>query len=291
MSEISIDCDFNSVRYVLAAVRRQLASASIENPLLDAEWIVSHVLGVGRLKLPLLYARELTTVEIERISRLIDRRTSREPLQYVLGNVLFADLDLRVTSSVLIPRPETEEFFERIVAMNECPPDRILDLGTGSGALALGLARAFTGAEVIAVDQSKAALTLAKENAERNGLKGRVRFLLSDWMEQVEGKFDLIVSNPPYLDDDEWLSCDPEIRDFEPTVALVAESGDSAADLMRIVTNAASRLHPGGVLALETGEGHFACLLELASQTGYFNPRGFQDLRGCQRFFFAYWPN
>jgi len=287
VSEISAHRNLSTTRGVLAAAGRQLAEASVESPFLDAEWIVSHVLGVSRLELSLSLAREPTDSEIERIFDLVERRASHEPLQYALGNTLFADLDLRVDSRVLIPRPETEEFFERIVEMTKRPPNRILDLGTGSGALALSLANVFSHAEVVAVDQSPAALTLAEENAERNGLKGRVRFLRSDWMKQVEGSFDLIVSNPPYLDENEWLACEPEVRDFEPKTALVAAGDNSVSDLRRIMKTAASRLRSGGVLALETGEEHHASLLELASHTGYFEARGFTDLRQRQRFFFA----
>ena len=275
------------IRDVLAAAESKLFEASVENPLLDAEWIVSHVLGKGRLELPLLADGQLTNAEIELVFHLVDRRTTRMPLQYVLGNAFFADLDLKVDERVLIPRPETEDLLSRIIEITEDSPDRILDLGTGSGALALGLAVAFPQSEVIAVDQSIAAMELAQENAERNGLEGRVAFLISDWFDQVAGKFDLIVSNPPYLDEDEWLACEPEVRDFEPKQSLVSEINDSAADLKRIVTIAFTRLHPGGALFLETGTAHRAILRELATKEGYVLQRDMRDLRNCPRFFFA----
>ncbi|MFP6855152.1 MAG: peptide chain release factor N(5)-glutamine methyltransferase, partial [Opitutales bacterium] len=252
-----------------------------------AEWIVSHVLEEGRWKLPLFENRELTIDQIESIDKLATRRAFREPLQYVLGNATFANLDLKVDARALIPRPETEEFLELIVNSLERFPDRILDLGTGSGALALGLAQKFPASEVIAVDQSEDALALAKENAERNELLHRVTFISGDWFETVEGVFDLIVSNPPYLDDSEWMACEPEIRDHEPKNALVAELDDNAADVTRIMESALSRMLPGGLLALETGEDQHAILMEIAIKTGYSESRGMVDIRDRPRFFFA----
>ena len=134
-------------------------------------------------------------------------------------------------------------------------------------------------------------LVLAKENTERNGLRDRVSFVSSDWFERVDGTFDLIVSNPPYLNDLEWKACEPEIRNYEPKTALVSEPEDSAADLKRIVETASPRIRPGGLLALETGENHHAVLVELATKLGYLEARGFADLRGRPRFFFARRPD
>ena len=282
--------DSSLVRDVLAAAKVALLKTSTENPSLDAEWIVAHVLRTGRLNLPLLADKKLSDSTIELLDDLIRRRASREPLQYVLGNALFADLDLKVDARVLIPRPETEDLLSRIVAMTDSPR-RILDLGTGSGALALGLAFAFPKAEVIAVDKSPVALTLAEENAIRNGLEGRVTFLVSDWFDRVEGLFDLIVSNPPYLNEREWRACEPEVRDFEPKKALVSEVKDSAADLKRIVIGAQSKLREGGVLFLETGENHHSLLVELASAEGYVGQIGMSDIQNRPRFFLARRPN
>ncbi|MFP6900695.1 MAG: peptide chain release factor N(5)-glutamine methyltransferase, partial [Opitutales bacterium] len=223
----------------------------------------------------------------KRISDLLERRSTREPLQYALGNTFFADLDLKLDARVFIPRPETEGLLQRILDEIETSPRRILDLGVGSGAIVLGLARVFPSAEAFAVDKSNDSLSLAEENAKRNGLQGSISFFLSDWFEKVNGKFDLIVSNPPYLDQEEWLACEPEVRDFEPKMALVSEIEDSAADLKRIIKEGFSRLCPGGLLALETGEKHHAPLLELALERGYLAPRGLDDLQGRPRYFFA----
>lgn len=282
--------DSSLVRDVLAVAKVALLKTSAENPSLDAEWIVAHVLRTGRLNLPLLADNKLSDSKIELLADLIRRRASREPLQYVLGNALFADLDLKVDARVLIPRPETEDLLSRIVAMTDSP-GRILDLGTGSGALALGLAFAFPKAEVIAVDKSPAALALATENATRNGLEGRVTFLVSDWFDRVEDLFDLIVSNPPYLNEREWRACEPEVRDFEPKKALVSEVKDSAADLKRIVIGAKSKLREGGILFLETGENHHPVLVELASAEGYVGQIGMSDMQNRPRFFLARRPN
>ena len=275
------------VCHLLANAKVELIKSSVENPSLDAEWILAYVLQTGRLNLPLLSDRKLSESEIEHLACLIRRRASREPLQYVLGNSLFADLDLKVDQRVLIPRPETEDLLTRIVSLTNYSPNRIMDLGTGSGALALGLALAFPAAEVLAVDKSSAALALAMENAMRNKLEDRVKFLLSDWFDSVEGSFDLIVSNPPYLNEKEWRECDPEVRDFEPKQALVSHQQDSAADLKRILNIALSKLRKGGALFLETGETHHSMLVEQASSIGYVSPIAMTDIRSRPRFFSA----
>ena len=276
-----------TVRDILSFAEKKLTAAGVEHPSLDAGWIVSHVLGIGRLELPMVSAHTLHANENERIAELIERRSTREPLQYVLGNTFFAELELRLDQRVFIPRPETEEFLQRIFDEIEIPPRRFLDLGVGSGAIVLGLARLFPKAEAFAVDQSSDCLCLAEENAKHNDLQERVHFLRSDWFERVNGQFDLIVSNPPYLDQKEWQACESEVRDFEPKKALVSELRDSASDLKRIVTDGFSRLRPAGLLALETGESHHALLIELALQSGYLAPRGFDDLHGRPRYFFA----
>ncbi|MBL63155.1 MAG: protein-(glutamine-N5) methyltransferase, release factor-specific [Opitutae bacterium] len=284
--------DSQTVKDMLATSSRRLSESTLQDPTLDAEWIMAHVLQVSRLRLGFLSDREISSSESKAISTMLDRRISREPLQYVLGSVTFANLDLKVDSRALIPRPETEQFLEIITESIKEPPSRIIDLGTGSGALALSLAQSFPKAEVLAVDRCESALSLAQENMERNGLTNRIQLLQGDWFADLEGTFDLIVSNPPYLDETEWFACEPEIRDFEPRQALVADSpSDSSGDLKQILVAATSRIRPRGTLALETGEGHHKALSELANSQGFARCRGFSDLRGLPRFFFAWAPD
>lgn len=257
----------------------------VEDARLNAELIVAHTLGLNRMQLYLQFERPLVEKELEAIRPLVRRRGAREPLQYILGSVEFHGLDLRVDARALIPRPETEQLVERIQEMLPQPPARYLDLGTGTGAIALALARLYPDAQGWAVDASAEALALARENAERNKLADRIMFLVSNWFEAlpVEESFDLIVSNPPYLTEEEWSSAASEVRDHEPRTALVApEAG--AADLMAILAGARGRLNSGGAVFLETGIGHHASLTARAKELGYAQVESLQDWSGRDRF-------
>lgn len=275
---------------LLEALRKTeafLARKGVESPRLNAEHLFAHGLGCKRLELYLQYERPLTTPEQDAIRVLVQRRAAREPLQYILGTVDFAGLTLRVDRRALIPRPETEELAERIRNTVTTPPARILDLGTGTGALALALAAAFPQAAVTATDASEEALALARENAAANRLSDRVTFLLSDWFHSIQGSFDLLVSNPPYLTQAEWESAAPEVKDHDPRAALVAEE-DGLADLRTIVEAAPAFLASGGLLALETGLAHHDRLAEIASATGaYGRWHGEADLTGRPRYAFG----
>ena len=180
-----MSADSQTVKDMLATASLLLSESTLEEPTLDAEWIMAHVLQVSRLGLRFLSDREISSSESKAISTMLGRRISREPLQYVLGNVTFANLDLKVDSRALIPRPETEQFLEIITESINEPPSRIIDLGTGSGALALSLAQSFPKAEVLAVDRCESALSLAQENMERNGLTDRIQFVQGDWFSDL----------------------------------------------------------------------------------------------------------
>jgi len=262
----------------------------MENPRLNAELLFAHGLGCKRLDLYLQFDRPLDEAFLEKMRPLVARRGKGEPLQYILGEVEFFGLRLKVDERALIPRPETEELAEWLIAQGqEKPPTRILDLGTGTGALALALATAFPEAQVWAVDQSTEALALAQENAERLELAGRVSFAQSNWFEALEAgsHFDWIVSNPPYLTDEEWQSAAIEVRDWEPRAALVAPE-EGTADLAHILTEAREWLAPEGRVALETGIAQHAQLGQIAEAQGYTRTESRQDLSGRDRFFIAY---
>jgi len=260
------------------------AQKGIENPRLNAELLFAQVMDCKRLDLYLQFDRPLEESMLEKLRPLVARRAKGEPLQYITGETDFYDVKITCDQRALIPRPETEELVELLFnRLGENPPKRILDLGTGTGAIALALAKNFPEAEVWAVDASPQALALAKENAEKNGLSGRVTFLQSDWFAKIPSgqQFDLIVSNPPYLTEEEWQSAAIQVREHEPKEALVAEAA-GASDLLRIIEAAADHLTSAGLLALETGIAQHSLLAEAKS---YGEHESLQDLSDRDRFF------
>jgi len=260
----------------------------VESARLNAELIVGHALGLKRMQLYLQFERLLTELELERIRPLVRRRGQREPLAYVLGTAEFCGLTLKADRRALVPRPETERLVELLQERCTPAPARVLDLGTGSGCIALALAAAWPGAEVVAVDASDDALALARENGEATGLAARVQWLKSDWFSAVpvDARFDLIVSNPPYLTAEETAAAEPEVRTYEPAAALTAaESG--MADLRKIIAEAPRFLAPGGWLAMETGIAQHAELLADLAKAGLRDGESVKDLAERDRFVFA----
>ncbi len=259
----------------------------LESPRLNTELIFAHVLGCKRLDLYLRFDRPVEERHLDGMRPLVMRRAAREPLQYILGEAEFFNLKLKVDPRALIPRPETEELVELVIKTLDQPPETILDLGSGCGAIAFALAKQFHQARVTAGDSSSDALVLARENASLCDPEKRVSFLESDWFNGVRGTFDLIVSNPPYLDEKEWAAAQPEVREHEPRCALVAAE-EGLADLCRIICDASAFLTTGGMLALETGPGHHDTLTALARSNGYARWESHKDLSGHNRFFLAF---
>ncbi len=279
----------DSLLNLLKKTESFFATKGIEQPRLDAELIFAHVLGCKRLDLYLNFERPLGDDVLVRLRPLVSRRGRREPLQYIFGTSEFFGLQLQADPRALIPRPETEELVGLLSEMDTPPPQSILDLGTGSGAIALALAKTFPAAAVHAVDQSPEALDLARENARTNGLDGRVQWVHGHWMHGLAAslRFDWIVSNPPYLSDSEWSEAAEEVRVHEPRAALVsAEEG--IADLIQILDAAYPALNDGGLVALETGIRHHDALDAFAQRKGYNRIQRTNDLSGRQRFFLAW---
>jgi release factor glutamine methyltransferase len=274
-----------TVREVLDWTGAYLRRGGVERASFEAAELLAHVLGEERLALYLEPERVLTPEERARFRELVKRRRAGVPLQYLLGQAEFMDLCLRVDERVLIPRPETEELVELI--LKELDPQReweILELGTGSGAIALALAQALPKGRVLATDISPQALALAKENALRNGLEGRVSFIESDWFEGVVGEFDLVVANPPYVSREEARSLPKEVREHEPRLAW--DGGEEGlAAIREIIVAAPEHLRPGGRLYLEIGatQGGRVEALALATRA-YGEVKVLPDLSGRARF-------
>ena len=223
----------------------------VPDPRLDAEWLLSEVLGVSRLEMLLDKRRELTEAEAAAFEALLARREAREPLQYILGSQSFMGFSLKTDSRALIPRNDTEALCEEALKYFR-PGGRVLDLCTGSGALAAAIKKLCPGAEVVASDISEAALSLAKENAA--ALNADIRFMQGDLFSPVAGeKFDVIVSNPPYIPEGLRGCLQAEVE-REPALALFA--GDDGLDFYRrIAREAPAHLLPGGRLCIEIGDG------------------------------------
>jgi len=248
---------------ILEVIQRSsefLAKKGVESPRLQVELLLAHVLKMPRMNLYLNFDRALNPQELDALRTLVQRRGAREPLQYIVGSVSFCGLELAVNRSVLIPRPETEVLAERAwnflkSTAESNGPAQALDLCTGSGCLAIAIAAKVPTAQICATDLSTEALVVARQNVERHGLGARVSLGRGDLFEAVarQAKFNLIVSNPPYIPSGEIEKLDPEVRDFEPRSALDG-GGDGLDVIRRIAAEAAHFLKPGGRVMLELEE-------------------------------------
>jgi release factor glutamine methyltransferase len=257
-----------------------LAGCEVEEARVDAELLLGKVLGLNRTDLYADGTRELTEDEEDEFRALLEQRGRHEPTAYILGEWGFRRLTLRVDPRVLIPRQETEAVVERALAhIRELDAPEVLDVGTGSGAIALAIADEHRGASITAFDASDAALDVARENAESAGVAERVRLVAHDLTYGFGSRcFDLIVSNPPYVEPEEIESLQPEVRDWEPRKALV---GTGMADA--IATEALGALKAGGALVLEVGAGQAAGVAQTLRGRGYRHVLVTKDLAGIER--------
>lgn len=273
---------------ILVKTREYFERCGVDGAKVEAEWLVAESLGKKRLDLYLEMDRPLAEAELASLRGLVKRRGRGEPLAYVLGTAAFRGLRLTVGPGVLIPRPETEMLVDKILERRESwPRGRVVDLGTGSGAIAISLAAEWAEARVLGIDQSREALELARGNAAAAGVRERISFRRGDWLAGLELRADVIVANPPYLTEGEWREAQREVRDHEPREALVAEDG-GLRDLLRIVDSAYSYLDTGGMLALECGIGHGPELVEAAQRRGYAEAEAQPDDSGRTRFILAW---
>jgi release factor glutamine methyltransferase len=247
---------------VLEAIKRSaefLTKKRVDSPRLQAELLLAHVLQLPRMQLYLKFERALTPKEIDDLRELVRRRGDREPLQHILGTTCFCGLEITVNSHALIPRPETELLAEAgwtfLSTLNSQPPT-VLDFGAGTGCIAITLAAKCPAAQVFATDISPEALALARQNAARHLVESRLQFFTGDGFTPLppDTRFDLIISNPPYIPAAEIDTLEPEVRDHDPRIAL--DGGADGLDFYRrLAREAGGFLKPGGRLMLEFGDG------------------------------------
>ena len=274
-----------TVLEVLQSTTGYFQKHNIESPRLNAEHLLAHVLGRKRIELYLEFERELNESELAPLRDLVKRRAEGEPLQHLLGTVEFCGHTFVCDKRAMVPRPETEQLVELIESKIENRKSKILDVGTGSGVIALSLAGELPCAEIVAADISEDSLALASENAERLGLAHRVQFLKSSLLEKVQGTFNLIAANLPYISTQERQNLSREVL-YDPDVALFA--GAFGDELVReLITQAPLRLRPSGFLALEIGIGQSEALAAALAEKNYRDICTKNDYSGMTRFLFA----
>jgi len=274
-----------TVLEVLQATTAYFKKHNVENPRLNAEHLLAHVLGRKRIELYLEFERVLTESELAPLRNLVKRRSKGKPLQHLLGTTEFCGLIFLCDKRAMVPRPETEELVELVESKIENRALRIVDVGTGSGVIALTLAMKFPAAEILAVDISDDALALAQENASRLKLVDRVRFLRSNLFEKVDGIFDFVIANLPYISIQDRQSLSREVL-HDPEVALFA--GARGDELLReLIAQAPLQLRAGGMLALEIGIGQSEALLSALAEKNYRDIYSKNDYSGVTRFLFA----
>lgn len=279
-----------TIRARLDAATARLAAAGVETARADAEWLLANLLGVGRTALALALTEPLDDRLRARYEAAVRRRAGREPLQWILGWEEFRGLRLALSPAVLVPRPETELLVEHALTM--LPPAQaqgrrplVVDVGTGSGAIACAVASERSDVDVVATDCAPEALAIATDNARRLGLGERVRLVAADLLQPLASAVvDLVVANPPYLPSRLLSGLQPEVRDHEPRGALDGGQ-DGLLFLRRLVAEARRALRPGGALVVETGGGDQpAAIAELAQTVGFTDIRPGADLNGIVRY-------
>jgi release factor glutamine methyltransferase len=267
---------------------RTFRGAGIDTPELDARILVAHALAISRTALLTSPERELSRSDLASIAGYETRRRQREPVSRILGHRGFRALSLEIGATTLDPRPDTEIVVDAVVALakeNTSPKLRVLDLGTGSGAIIIAVLRELPGAIGVGTDIDAATLQIARRNAKEADVLQRVEFLQADWLIGVTGKFDIVVSNPPYVRSGDVCALEPEVSRFDPRIAL--DGGADGLDAYRaILANAAGSLKPGGWIAFEVGNQQATDVMALCRHYSFANdenPRVWHDLGGRVR--------
>lgn len=274
-----------NVKEAVQEVRKKLAESNTDTPLLDAQLIVGNVAGMTRVQILTYPDKELNENEICKINEMCSERIKHKPMQYILGVCEFMGLDFKVNSHTLIPRGDTEILVERaieIVKKNNY--NSVLDIGTGSGAIAVSIAK-YTNIYVDAVDISEGALKTAIENGSNNGVN--VNFFKSDLFSEVNEKYDIILSNPPYIEKDVIETLEPDVKDYEPLSAL--DGGNDGLDFYRrIINDIDSYLNKYGCVIFEIGYNQGDKVSKLLSEKGFENISVEKDLSGLDRVVIGY---
>ncbi|MGE5476500.1 MAG: peptide chain release factor N(5)-glutamine methyltransferase [Bacteroidales bacterium] len=269
---------------LVRALTQRFAAAGIDTARLDARLLVAEVLAVAPDRVALDPGLAVTAEQAGRIEALAVRRAAREPVSHILGRRGFWTLNLKVTADTLDPRGDTETLVEAVLARipDRAAPLRLMDFGTGTGAIVLALLSELPNATAIAVDKSPAALAVARDNASAHGLDGRIRFVLSHWGAALDERADVIVSNPPYIPDQDIDGLAPEVAAYEPRLALAG--GPDGLDCYReLVPQMARLLVPGGLAAVEVGAGQAPQVAALFQAAGLRDIAFACDLGGVER--------
>jgi release factor glutamine methyltransferase len=273
----------NSLVSLWQASRDALIAAGVEQPVFDARLLLEAGAGVSRLDIVTDPRRELTAEQVAGVEALVARRVNREPVSHILGRKAFWTLDLDVTPDVLTPRPETEFLVEfALQVLPPAAPTRVLDLGIGSGAILLSVFADRPLASGIGVDLSEAALAVTRGNAEKLKLDNRLTLIAGNWFTDLEERFDLVLSNPPYIPSAEIDALAPEVSRYEPRLAL--DGGPDGLDAYRaIVGRLPGLLKPGAAFAFEVGQGQADAVQTLAAEAGFLRLEQRRDLAGIPR--------
>ena len=279
-----------TVLKVITWTTEHFQKKGMDNPRLDAEVLLAHLLGIDRMGLYLNYDTPLKEGERALYREMIQRRIAGEPVAYIVGHREFWSMKFAVSPESLIPRPETEHLVEEAVRIGKelCPPQRVLEIGHGCGAVAIALATELTEAQIVATDISPGTRSLAQNNAEAHGVGERVRFVMGDLYPPEDEPFDLICSNPPYIPTGEILHLAPEVRDYEPLTAL--DGGEDGLSFFReIAQGAADFLTEGGWLLLEMGKGQDPQVAVILQEQGFSHIDLVPDYAGVKRVIKAQW--
>jgi release factor glutamine methyltransferase len=281
--------DAKTIGALITWAQGSLEKSGIENVLQEARWLVAAALGVQQHELISRAEQPISGEKQAHAETLISRRMAREPIQYILETQEFCGLEFRVNSAVLIPRPETELLVQEALREGGFVEGAVVvDVGTGSGCVAITLATIASGMQIFALDCSGEALAVAKENAERHAVSDKITWMVGDLLSPLRekylaGRVDAILSNPPYIGDAAWSGLQPEVRDFEPRLALVA--GPKGTEFHeRLLRESREFLVPGGLLVMELGQGQDTLVRQAAQQIGgYTGIQTVKDDAGIER--------